>query len=180
MNNSEITGNEPKLDLRPRDDGGTATAERVRKGSVRNKIIGAVITASLAFVLYQGIANARVFFYNVDEAIAQREDLGQRTFRMQGTVVSEDGESTTGALLFTVSYNNATAQIRHVGPEPSDLFDLGEPVVVEGRWDGQVFESSQILVKHDESYVEDNPSRVVYELEDDVVENTAEPAESTE
>ncbi len=131
---------------------------------MRNRLIVAVIVAALAFVLYQGLTNARVFFYNVDEAIEQRTDLADRTFRMQGTVIRDDGTSETGALLFTVAYNDATADIRHIGPEPSDLFDLGEPVVVEGRWQGDVFESTQILVKHDESYVEDNPNRVDYDL----------------
>ena len=137
----------------------------MRRGSTRNKIVGGVVVLALGFVLYQGIVNARVFFYNVDEAIAQQAELGERTFRMQGTVVAEDGTAEGGALLFTVAYNDATAQIRHVGPEPSDLFDLGEPVVVEGHWDGDVFESSQILVKHDESYVEDNPNRIDYDLD---------------
>jgi cytochrome c-type biogenesis protein CcmE len=124
-----------------------------------------LIGAVLIFVLYQGLTDARVFFLNVDEAIEQKSELGERTFRMQGTVISEEGNSTNGALLFTVAYNDATAQIQHVGPEPSDLFDLGEPVVVEGHWNGEVFESDQIIVKHDESYVEDNPARVEYELD---------------
>lgn len=137
----------------------------MKRGSTRNKVIGGVVALALTFVLYQGIVNARVFFYNVDEAIAQQAELGDRTFRMQGTVVAESGTSEGGALVFTVAYNDATAQVRHVGPEPSDLFDLGEPVVVEGHWNGDVFESSQILVKHDESYVEDNPNRVDYNLD---------------
>ena len=150
------------LDLSPRQDDAVPDSG---KGSIRNKIIGAVFVAVLAVVVFQGLKNARVFFLNVDEAVAQRVDLGERTFRMQGTVISEEGNAENGALLFTVAFNDATAKIQHLGPEPSDLFDLGEPVVVEGRWDGEVFESDQILVKHDESYVEDNPNRVDYELE---------------
>ncbi len=153
-----------ELDLTPRDSqpSGDVTGRR----SIRNKVIGGVIAVVLLFVVYQGLTNARVFFLNVDEAIEQKEDLGERTFRMQGTVISEEGSSANGALLFTVAYNDATAQIRHIGPEPSDLFDLGEPVVVEGHWAGDVFESDQIIVKHDESYVEDNPARLEYELDE--------------
>ncbi len=150
------------LDLSPRGDDAPVTP---RSGSVRNKIIGAVFVAVLAVVVFQGLRNARVFFLNVDEAIAQKTDLGERTFRMQGIVVSEEGNASDGAFLFTVAFNDATANIQHIGPEPSDLFDLGEPVVVEGRWNGDVFQSDQILVKHDESYVEDNPNRVDYELD---------------
>jgi cytochrome c-type biogenesis protein CcmE len=152
-----------ELDLSPRDN--EPADDLVGRRSLRNKIIGGLIAAVLIFVVYQGLTNARVFFLNVDEAVEQKSDLGDRTFRMQGTVISEEGNSANGALLFTVAYNDATAQIRHVGPEPSDLFDLGEPVVVEGRWTGDVFESDQVIVKHDESYVEDNPARVEYELD---------------
>ena len=150
------------LDLSPRQDDAVPSSD---KGSTRNKIIGALFVVVIAFVVFQGLKNARVFFLNVDVAVAQRDDLGERTFRMQGTVISEEGNADNGALLFTVAYNDATAKIQHIGPEPSDLFDLGEPVVVEGHWNGQVFESNQILVKHDESYVEDNPTRVDYELD---------------
>lgn len=152
-----------ELDLTPRDSDPQPTPSGRR--SLRNKIIGGLVGAVLIFVLYQGLTDARVFFLNVDEAIEQKSDLGERTFRMQGTVISEEGNSANGALLFTVAYNDATAPIQHVGPEPSDLFDLGEPVVVEGHWNGDVFESSQIIVKHDESYVEENPARVEYELD---------------
>lgn len=150
------------LDLTPRGDD---PPPGVSRRSIRNKVIGGLVVAVLAFVLWQGLTDARVFFLNVDEAIEQRADLGERTLRMQGTVISTKGSSETGALLFTVAYNDATADVRHIGPEPSDLFDLGEPVVVEGRWRGEVFESTQILVKHDESYVEDNPDRIDYDLD---------------
>lgn len=150
------------LDLTPRGDDPPPGASR---RSIRNKVIGGLVVAVLAFVLWQGLTDARVFFLNVDEAIEQRADLGDRTLRMQGTVISTKGSSETGALLFTVAYNDATADVRHIGPEPSDLFDLGEPVVVEGRWRGDVFESTQILVKHDESYVEDNPDRIDYDVD---------------
>jgi cytochrome c-type biogenesis protein CcmE len=152
-----------ELDLSPRDSDPHPRVSGRR--SLRNKIIGGVIGAVLIFVLFQGLTDARVFFLNVDEAIEQKSELGERTFRMQGTVISEEGSSANGALLFTVAYNDATAKIQHVGPEPSDLFDLGEPVVVEGHWNGDLFESNQIIVKHDESYVEDNPARVEYELD---------------
>lgn len=132
--------------------------------------MGVFAVAGVA-ILYQALTSARVFFLNVDEAVAQRAELGDSIFRLQGTVVSEPDAEDAGELLFTVSYGGEDAEIRHVGDEPSSLFKLGEQVVMIGHWEGQVFESDQILVKHSEEYVEDNPDRVDYELEDPELED---------
>ncbi|MEM9564378.1 MAG: cytochrome c maturation protein CcmE [Actinomycetota bacterium] len=149
----------PSLDLTPSEH-----LDRPRR-RWRNWVIMGVLALAAGFVLVQALTNARVFFLNVDEAVAQRAELEGETFRMQGTVVDEPRTAADGSLLFTVAFGGAEAQIRHVGDEPSNLFELGEAVVAEGRWDGEVFLSSQILVKHSEEYVEDNPDRVDYELE---------------
>ena len=57
-----------------------------------------------------------------------------------------------------------SARPRHLGDEPSDLFGVGQKVVVDGHWDGQTFESGQILLKHSEEYVEENPDRLDYDV----------------
>ena len=157
-----------ELDLTPREPEGRST--RSRGGALRNVLIVGVIAVVLGFILYQALTSARVFFYNVDEAIERRPELVDQTFRMQGTVLSEDGLDGSGALLFTVGFADATAEVRHVGDEPSGLFEPGEKVLVEGRWDGDVFRSHQVLVKHSEEYVEDNPDRLEYELDPTAVE----------
>ncbi len=154
------------LDLTP------APSEPVKnRRSLRNWIIMGVFVVAGIAILYQALTSARVFFLNVDEAVAQREELGDDVFRLQGTVVSEPDTEDAGELLFTVSFGGEDASIRHVGDEPSSLFKLGEQVVMVGHWEGQVFESDQILVKHSEEYVEDNPDRVDYELEDAELED---------
>lgn len=129
-----------------------------------------IFAVAAGFVLFQALSEARVFFLNVDEAIAQKAELGDETFRMQGTVISEPSDGADGSLLFTISYGGQDAQIRHVGDEPSSLFRLGEQVVTEGNWDGDTFKSRQVLVKHSEEYIEDNPARVEYELDETVPE----------
>ncbi len=138
--------------------------------SWRNWIIMGLLAVAAGFVLYQALTSARVFFLNVDEAVAQRSSLGDDTFQIQGTVVTEPEVGEGGLLVFTISYGGQDAMVRHVGAEPSSLFRLGQPVVAEGRWDGEAFQSTQILVKHSEEYVEDNPSRVDYELDNAVPE----------
>lgn len=154
----------PDLDLTPHELGQQRTSS---PWSTRNVVVVAVFALVLGFVLYQALSSARVFFYNVDEAVERRAELGDATFRMQGTVTTEETVDPAGALVFTVAFGGETAEVHHVGDEPSGLFEQGEQVVVEGRWDGDVFRSHQILVKHSEEYVEDNPDRVDYELDAD-------------
>lgn len=149
-----------ELDLTPQ------SPEPVRRRSWRNWLIVGALVAVAGFVLYQALTSARVFFYNVDEAVANRDELGDDTFRMQGTVIDEPSVAGDGALVFTVSFGGAEAQVRHVGDEPSDLFAQGERVVTEGHWEGETFRSTQVLVKHSETYVEENPDRVDYELDE--------------
>ena len=162
-----------ELDLTPHDPdvGSAGGGPRTLAGwPLRNVVIIGVLLVVMGFVLFQALTSARVFFLNVDEAVAQRSDLTGQTFQMQGTVVSEDGVDEVGALLFELAFGDERASVRHVGDEPSNLFALGEQVVVEGHWDGTVFQSHQILVKHSEEYVEENPDRVDYELPEGTVD----------
>ncbi len=151
------------LDLTPRDPAGPGRTRR--RPSLRNIVIVVGLLALISFVLFQALTSARVFFYNVDEAIEQREELGDRTFRMQGTLTDDLGVDPTGAMRFTLAFGGEVAEIRHTGAEPSGLFQVGEKVLVEGYWDGDVFQSHQVLVKHSEEYVEDNPDRLTYEVD---------------
>ena len=60
----------------------------------------------------------------------------------------------------TNTYNGATATVEHSGSEPALFENTDIPVVAEGQWKGDVFESERLVIKHDESYDEDNPDRI--------------------
>jgi len=147
------------LDLTPRD------VPSEGSGSWRNRLIVVGLVAVAGFVLFQALTSARVYFLNVDEAVAQRAELGEDVFNIQGTVISEP-VSTAEAMVFTMTFGGENAEIRHVGAEPTDLFKVGEQVVAKGHWEDGEFVSNQLLVKHSEEYVEDNPERLDYELDD--------------
>ena len=152
-----------ELDLTPRPPAPPAR----RRRRLRNVALLGVVVVALGFALVQALTSARVFFYNVDEAVAERDDLGDRTFRMQGVVVSQPERDPVGAYRFAISHGDSRATVHHVGAEPTDLFEIGIPVVVEGRWDGSEFRSEQILVKHSEEYVAENEGRLDYDGDGD-------------
>ena len=123
-----------------------------------------VVLGALGFLLYQGLGNATLYFRTADEAVAQRETLGDRRFRIEGNVldpVQEQGEFVS----FRIESNGVQVPITHKG-DPPELFQPGIPVVLEGRFQGEGFASDRILVKHSETYVAENPERVTTSVPD--------------
>lgn len=116
------------------------------------------ILAALGFVVFQGLGNATLYYYNADEAVAKKADLGDSRFRVQGEV-ADDVVARGDSVTFTISFNGVTVPVRHIG-DPPELFQPGLPVVLEGHWDGDVFASDRILVKHSAEYKQQNPERV--------------------
>lgn len=136
----------------------------------------AVVVALLVVVL-NGLGDATLFFRNADEAVAQRESLGDRRFRIQGRVVADSIVPTSGGVDFVISHGGVDVPVALRGDVP-DLFQETIPVVLEGRWarvgdaevaapaegvptpDGWFFSSDRFFVKHEEVYTEENPERV--------------------
>ena len=122
------------------------------------------VLVGVGVVAYQGLTSASLYFYNADEAVEQRDELGDKRIRVQG-VVQDDVESAGDGVEFTISFNGVDVRVVHDG-DPPQLFETGMPVVLEGRWaDGDrpgqpVFLSDEILVKHDEQYEADNGDRI--------------------
>lgn len=117
-----------------------------------------VILGALGFLVFQGLGNATVFFKTADEAVRDREELGDRRFRVEG-VVLDDVQRGNDATTFSIENNGARISVVHRG-DPPELFKPTIPVVLEGRWQGDHYASDRILVKHTESYRVDNPERV--------------------
>jgi cytochrome c-type biogenesis protein CcmE len=146
------------LDLSPRTTGGARPVRRHRKrGAI---VLLAVLLIAAGFLIRQALATATQFYYNADEAVQKRDDLGTKRFRVQGTVI-DDPRPTADAIVFTIAFNGKRMVVRHTGSEPP-LFKKGIPVVCEGHWETgkPLFDSERILVKHTESYKKANPDRV--------------------
>ena len=130
----------------------------------RGLLVGLVIVALLGvtgFLLIKVVDDASLYYYNADEAVAKKDDLGDRRFRVQGTYVGTADERADGTIAFDIAFDGVEVAVEHSGAEPA-LFKPGIPVVLEGRWsdDGSTFLSDRIEVKHGEEYREENPDRV--------------------
>ena len=122
-------------------------------------LAGAVVLAALGFLVFQGLGNATLYFRTADEAVAQRSQLGDRRFRIEGDVVDGSVRQVGNDVSFTLTSKSVEVPVRHRG-DPPELFRPGIPVVLEGRFQGDYFTSDRILVKHSETYVAENPDRL--------------------
>jgi cytochrome c-type biogenesis protein CcmE len=140
-------------------------ARPLTPGSVGSRrrlwLVAAVVLAALGFLVFKGLGNATVYFKTADEAVAQRQGLGTRRFRLEGTVVPSSVHQTGNDVSFSVENRAVTVAVQHQG-DPPELFRPGIPVVLEGHWQqgAAVFLSDRILVKHTSDYRTKNPSRV--------------------
>lgn len=142
----------------------TAPAPRVRPAAPaatkwRIAAVVLVIAAAIGFLVFKGLGDATVYFKTADEAVAEKDELGDRRFRVEGAVVTDSVEQTDEGVSFEIISAGETVPVLHRG-DPPELFKPGIPVVLEGRWDGDVYASDRIMVKHTTEYREQNPDRV--------------------
>ena len=124
------------------------------RSRLRLGIVIAVIAAALVLLLVQ-VGKATVFDRDADWVVAHRDQVGTKTFRLQG-IVRPDSVHDVGknAIAFDVEFHCAVIPVRHQGSQPA-LFKPGIPVVLEGSFpsrSARTFESDKILVRHTEEY----------------------------
>ncbi len=119
-------------------------------------LIGA--TALIGYAMRDGIN----FFRSPSQVQSEPPAPGE-TFRIGGLVV--EGSILRGAgteVAFAVTDTNASVAVRYTGVLP-DLFAEGQGVVALGRMQGDTFVASEVLAKHDETYM---PKEVVDALKE--------------
>ena len=135
-------------------------AAPARSGRRRLWLAGAVIAAALGFLVLRGLGDATVYFKTADEALAEREELDDRRFRLEGAVVPGSVRPVRSGVEFEVrGTGGGTVDVVHQG-DPPELFQPDVPVVLEGRFEGDHYASDRIMVKHSSEYRAENPERV--------------------
>jgi cytochrome c-type biogenesis protein CcmE len=115
-------------------------------------------TALIGYAMRDGIN----FFRSPTQVVSEPPSPGE-TFRIGGLVVEGSilrGEGAT--VSFAVTDTNATVPVNYTGVLP-DLFAEGEGVVALGRMEGDTFVATEVLAKHDETYM---PKEVVDALKE--------------
>lgn len=100
------------------------------------------------------IANIRenlVYYRTPTEMVGDPSATTSGRFRLGGLVVAGTVTDSSTEVIFAITDGTTTVDVDHVGA-PQQLFREGIGVVVEGTWDGSVFHSDSMIIKHDEQY----------------------------
>ena len=132
------------------------------KGLKKQRRIQVIVLAVVAMVaafgaFYVAAPDALQFFRSPSE-VAQAPPPPTEVFRIgglveEGTLVRGQGETVT----FSVTDGGASIAVSYTGVLP-DLFGEGEGMVGTGCYVDGVFEASEILARHDETYM---PAEVI-------------------
>ena len=117
---------------------------------LRYTIIALLCIGAIAWMLTLMQKNV-VFFKTVSEAVASRAQDGTRSMRIGGAVVPGSIRETASGARFELVEGGKTVLVVHRGNQPT-LFKVCGPVVADGHWNRDTFESVQILIKHGSEY----------------------------
>lgn len=121
-----------------------------RPHRLRYAIVAMICIAAVVWMLTLMQKNV-VFFKTVSDAVASRAHDGTRTLRIGGAVVPGSIHETASGARFELVQGGQTVLVVHHGTEPTMFKDCA-PVVADGHWNHDTFESDQILIKHGSKY----------------------------
>lgn len=113
----------------------------------------AIAAGVLAFLAFGGIGENLVYYWTPSELLAAGESGREATVRLGGVVVPGSIRHDTAGetLRFAVTDGEATVPVVAHAVPPA-MFREGIGVVLEGRLGGNTFETSRLMVKHDNEY----------------------------
>ena len=117
-----------------------------------------VATGLIGYAMRDGIN----FFRSPTQVMEQPPEAGE-VFRIGGLV--EEGSLVQGqgeAITFRITDGGASIAVSYTGIKP-DLFKEGQGTIALGQMQGDVFVASEILAKHDETYM---PKEVIDALKE--------------
>jgi len=137
------------------------------KGLKKKRRVQVIVLAAAALVISTALIGYAMrdginFFRSPSQVIAE-PPTETETFRLGGLV--EEGSLVRGqgeTVLFNVTDGGESVKVAYTGVLP-DLFAENQGMIGTGRYINGVFEASEILAKHDESYM---PREVVDALKE--------------
>jgi cytochrome c-type biogenesis protein CcmE len=146
------------VDLTPRSHDESAAAPKRKRKWVPMTIVALAIVGG-GVVVTQFLTSAIDYYCNVDEVGSRAGCEGDRRLRVQGIVEEGSVKQQDGGTSFVMVFNLEKIKVLYAG-DPGGIFQECIPVVAHGRVVDGSLESDRIEVKHSNSYVEKNKTRL--------------------
>jgi cytochrome c-type biogenesis protein CcmE len=125
-------------------------------------IAGIVVLAFAGFLIYRAMQSGLTYFILPNEYAQHKDRYENRRVQLGGMVESGSVKFDEKDLLLTFNITDTfqTYPVRYTGAPP-ELFKDNTGVVIEGKFDGDVFVSNVVKVKHSEQYKPPAPGEPV-------------------
>lgn len=114
---------------------------------------GSIILIVVGYLFWSGMKSSSVYFLEVDEFFAQQEKFVGKGTRVNGDIVagSINWDAKNLLLTFQITSGDSVMDVRYNGVAP-DTFTEELSVVVEGKYENDVFNATQIMTKCPSKY----------------------------
>lgn len=146
------------MDLTPRTNDESSVASKKKRRWIPIAMVVAAMIAG-GVVVTKFLTSAIDYYCNVDEVGSRSGCEGERRLRVQGIVEEGSVKQQDGGTSFVMVFNLEKIKVVYAG-DPGGVFQECIPVVAHGRVVDGTLESDRIEVKHSNSYVEKNKTRL--------------------
>ena len=146
------------MDLTQRINDESSVASKKKRRWIPIVMVVAAMSAG-GVVVTKFLTSAIDYYCNVDEVGSRPGCEGDRRLRVQGIVEEGSVQQQDGGTSFVMVFNLEKIKVVYAG-DPGGVFQECIPVVAHGRVIDGTFESDRIEVKHSNSYVEKNKTRL--------------------
>ncbi|MEL7345126.1 MAG: cytochrome c maturation protein CcmE [Pseudomonadota bacterium] len=132
----------------------------------RIQIVGVGLAAVVALLaIFAFLPEDAFSFFRSPTQVVEAPPPANETFRMGGLVKDGSIANLQGVRFdFVMTDGGAEVPVRYIGDEPRpDLFTEGQGTVITGKLVDGVFQATELLAKHDETYM---PAEVIEVLKE--------------
>lgn len=126
-------------------------------------VLATLVVLGIATTLVLRALNEELVFFLSPRQIAEKQPDAGRQIRLGGLVEAGSVEKSGETVAFSVTDLSSNVRVTYRGLLP-DLFREGQGVVVQGAFDGNGrFVASEVLAKHDETYMPQEVAKALKE-----------------
>ena len=122
-----------------------------KRRRIRLVVVGALLLAAATALIGYAMRDGIEFFRSPSQLATDPPRDGER-FRLGGLVAEGSVTRAGGEVRFTVTDGGASVPVSFAGIPP-DLFREGQGVIATGRLANGTFTATELLARHDESYM---------------------------